>query len=751
MSRRSLSITVASVLAVLLVASFALGQETPSEPVKIRRLSGEELRAAREARDRADRMWAEFQKRYRWHRPRNAAEKHITPDDPAANHLFEKVASAYRDVLKKYPRTEVAAYCALHLGGLYGYRREYDKAIAMAKQMAKDYRGTEYEAKAYFTIALMHLQSRHDPASAIPWLEKIPLPEVRHPDSIQKPAVGKDGKRWTREDEAWWNRERPRALSAYHQARKNVVSVQELIAKCEIRLGKPYEAAKRYDKLIELFPELKKSLEHSLHFGMRSPLTSRSMKAIHPVLTAWLAQHREKKAEAEEKRWGEEVNGLRCAIEIKPTEIRTGDTFVISVKIKNVSDAATTVYYQDLYVAQNLVMRNENGELVKSRQTTMYEWPHLKTFFRPLKAGETFEAEIKGRAAFKFLKAADVPAKRSDRPVLLDFHGVPCDIDRPGQFTVALQLTADEKKADQGKQFGFEPVWTGELTSNTLAFSVRRMRRDELDRAISTIRFGKSEEKREAIKVVAANADRKAVPVLMGILTAQDRAKARAAGDALITIQDTSVVADLLSLYRLSVRYPQTDAGEIQSILLRTVQRLEGDAKKRGDLALEVLKSDASVGARSAAAWELISQKHPEAASVLIELAKKHEPRMQRSAISSLGSMGWRVDAAAKGRIARALIDIMKTDPDKTVRRRATSALRSVGGKSAVPALIEALKDPDLSVRFYAANSLGVFAGPEAIPALEAYARSAEKPSQKQAAERAIKFIRQRSSAKPKP
>ena len=752
MSRRSVRTALASVLAVLMLASLAAGQEVPTEPVKIGRVPDKDHGKAWKEAEEADRLLAEFRKSYTWyvHRP-GLTLRNIPPDSPRATEDFERVQSAFRKVIETYPGTKVAAYCASNLLGLYSYRRDYDKAIETAEQMAKDYRGTAYEVQAYRSIALMHLQSRHDPAAALPWLEKIPLPEVRHPDSIQKPTVGKDGKRWTQADEARWYQNRAKALSAYEQAVRDHVSVAQLFARCQLELRRPGEAAGRYETLIALFPERKQSFENEVEDLARSVLSGRPTPEVRQALTAWLATYQEKKAEAAEKGWGEEVNGLRCAIEIKPTEIRTGDPFVISVRIRNVSDAPTTVYYQDLYVAQNLLLRNEKGEAVKSQQTAVYNWPHPKTFFRPLKAGETFAAEIKGRAALKFLKAADVPANRSDRPVMLDFRDVACDVDRPGPFTVALRLAADEKKAAQGKQLGFEPVWTGELVSNTLAFSVRPMTREELDRVISTIRFGKSDEKREAIKVVAANADPKAVPVLMGILSGDDRDHTPAAADALVAIQDAGVVADLLSLYRISVRYRPEESGDLQSILLRTIYGLGGNREKRAELALEVLKSDASVEARNTAAWELISQKHPEAASVLIELARKPEPRMQRSAIDALGSMSWRVDAAAKAEVLRAVIDIMRIDPDKTVRRRAASALRNLGDQSAVPALIEALKDPDRSVGFYAANSLGVFAGPEAIPALEAYAESAETEGHKGAALSAIKFIRQRSAAKPNP
>ena len=67
--------------------------------------------------------------------------------------------------------------------------------------------------------------------------------------------------------------------------------------------------------------------------------------------------------------------------------------------------------------------------------------------------------------------------------------------------------------------------------------------------------------------------------------------------------------------------------------------------------------------------------------------------------------------AAALGRLARrsavpALIAALK-DPDKNVRREAAKALGAIRDPSAVPPLVDALQDSDANVRFYAAYALG--------------------------------------------
>ena len=138
---------------------------------------------------------------------------------------------------------------------------------------------------------------------------------------------------------------------------------------------------------------------------------------------------------------------------------------------------------------------------------------------------------------------------------------------------------------------------------------------------------------------------------------------------------------------------------------------------------------------------------HPQALETLVAVAKKHEPRIQYAAISALTTLGHR---RGREKVVPPLIEILKTDPDSNVRGRAANALGRFGDKSAVPALLEALKDSDRFVGSYAAHSLGALAGEDAIPSLEAYEKSAEKESHKNAARRAIKRIRQRSSAKPR-
>jgi HEAT repeat protein len=430
---------------------------------------------------------------------------------------------------------------------------------------------------------------------------------------------------------------------------------------------------------------------------------------------------------------------------MKPTELRIGDPFVVTVEIANVSDKAVTFFYQDLYQAMKLEIRSDAGKVVKSQMLVVYDWPNPKRFYRRIEPGKTFTAEMKGRAKVQFATAADLAKDPATRAVMIDFHDVGFLAEGPGKFSATLHLSADEKTVEQGKHFGFDEVWTGELAGNAVAFSMRPMTREELDGFIAQVRFGKEDEQRAAIEVLSANADRNAVGALMGILTVGTEPHLRAAADALVRIHDTSVLPDLLALYRLRSKYGDERAGELQSILLNAIRGLQADQKKLGDLFIDVLKSDASVEARQTAAWNLAMSDHPQALEALIAAAKTHEPRMQYAAIDALTTLGHR---RGKEKAVPPLIDILKTDPEGSVRGRAANALGQLGDKSAVPVLVEALKDPDQFVGSYAAHGLGMLGDAAAIPALEAYEKSAEKDSQKQAARRAIELIRQRTSAR---
>ena len=445
-----------------------------------------------------------------------------------------------------------------------------------------------------------------------------------------------------------------------------------------------------------------------------------------------------------EEAWGQPVNGLRCSLALTPTTLRVGHAYVLDVSVENVSDTATHLHFPPVGQVERLTIRNQHGDEVKRRPMRVHGPMPPQAFFHLIKPGERFTAQIKGRVACQSVPAVDQPAAGADRWLLLDSQDVAHEIGRPGDFTAHIRLAADDKTVAQGKRSGIEPVWTGTMDSNSVAFSVRQMTRQELEAVIRAVGNATEKEQLEAVEVLRAVADRRAVPALMGVLAKGPGPLQHAAAVALGSIQDTSAAPDLLALYKRFAGRTDPVSGEFARCVLDAWSALEPDEQKKAALCIEVLGSDAAVEARSSMAWRLVRLKHPQRIPALLAAARDNDPRMQWSAIDVLGSVARETPGEAEPQIAAALIDLLKNAADRTVRSRAASALGNVANKAVVPALVAALKDPNHFVGASAAHSLGGLAGPEAIPALEEFAKGAEQKGQADAAKQAIERIKQR-------
>jgi HEAT repeat protein len=664
-----------------------------------------------------------------------AIRENAPHDSQSALASFEKAVSAFRAVSEKYAGTDIDAQAKIGLYKLFHLAADKKQSGRIIDALLTGF-GAERVSDAYFELGLDYLQRAHDPRRALAMFAKIPMPPA--PDASDKSDKG---------------------LQNYELVRSTYAKVQQPMAKCEVQLGELGKAEKRYARLIELFPELTESFQRSLEFEVRIIATRRPRNKYWLSLTGlkqklyqrraarWLEDSRRRQERAEQQRWGKEAGGLQCSIGIEPAKLRVGDSLAIQVEIKNVSADDICLHYQNLYQAGKLTIKNERGGTVPSMQTVRYNWPHPKEFFHVIKADQTFTEQIKGRVEMKFIRAQDAPADLTAHPLQIDFHDVAQQIEQSGRFTATLRLIADEKTVSTGTQFGFNRIWTGELVSNGIEFSVRRMRRDELDKVIAQLRTGSDEEKAEAIEVIKANKDRQAVRELMSLLTSR-KGPLRAVSDTLVRIQDTSILPDLLDLYRISARYGTNGRGEFQRTLLQTISGLESDRRKIDALFIEVVKSNALVDARQYAASHLGSRDDPQVVAALFEAAGKEPPQVQWAAIDALGWIGSRREVADKKEIIEPMAEILKTAPNSKVRRRAASALGRVGSGLVVPSLIEALEDEDLFVGASAAHYLGRYAGPEAVAPLEKYVSRAETDSQKRAAGDAIKYIRQRAASK---
>jgi len=456
-------------------------------------------------------------------------------------------------------------------------------------------------------------------------------------------------------------------------------------------------------------------------------------------------------ADAADQATGEPPVDVRCTLTMKPLELRLGDPFLIEVAITNLSKEALYVYYPVVFAAKAITITTDGGDTIKGgvtikgQETVLYDWGSGgEACFRRIEPGGTFTGEIKGRTEYEFVPAVHLPMKRP-RQILLKTHDIAHSLPAPGTFTMRLHLAADERTAETGKGFGLGPVWTGQLDSNPVAFSLRTMTRAELDGFIAQLKEGTLEQRQETIEVLAANADRNAVPALMAVLNERPRGLIRPAAAALGAIQDFSIVPDLLAIYKESVATGDEREAEFQSVLLGTISALTSERETLADLYVEVLHSGATIEAKNTAIWNLAFLKSDKRVPALVEAATQGEQRVRWAAIDTLGTVASNIAGADKKSVTEPLVKLMAEDPDSKIRGRAASALAQSGDPSVAPALLKALDDPDEFVGSYAANGLGRLAGPEAIPALETFLARAKAEGVIQQARNAIRTIRQRA------
>jgi len=224
---------------------------------------------------------------YKYRMTRNDLPK----DSPEVLAAFEKVLSASETMSEKYTGSDIRfhSHVLIELFMLYNLSEDEKRAGKILDVISARF-GPEYVSDAYFELGLEYLQGVHDPARALKWFGKIPMP----------PAPDADDKS-------------PNGMHRLEQIRHTYVKVQQPMAKCEVLLGEPEKAEKRYNKLIELFPELKKPLEQALVFEVKSILT------IRPRNRYWLSLSglKQKLYQRSAARWLEDYEGRQAQIEEK--------------------------------------------------------------------------------------------------------------------------------------------------------------------------------------------------------------------------------------------------------------------------------------------------------------------------------------------------------------------------------------------------------------------------------------------------
>ncbi len=440
----------------------------------------------------------------------------------------------------------------------------------------------------------------------------------------------------------------------------------------------------------------------------------------------------------------QQVKGMQCVISTNPSEVQVGQAFTIDIDIRNVSSSDITFYYEYLYKARKLVIKNEEGQVVSFSETAEYNWPHPKEFYQQIKAGQSYKQQITGRIAYALNQNA-AGEEKAKRPLIIDFFDIAQHIDKPGTFTAALQLSADANTVKNGTSFGFSNIWTGKLVSNEIKFTVKPADRSFQDKMIEQLQSDELEQVNTALKTIQASADSKAIEKLMKMLT-EGKQPLREVSQALIHIQDRKILPQLMNLYKNLSKNIINDQDQRQAEVLLTIKGLEPDRKKLEAFYMQIINSDDSVAAQQSAISELAMGNNPDAISVLIQVAKNENRYIHLSAIDSLGLLGSHLEEKNKQPIIDCLIEIMRTSPISEKRQRAVQALSHLGTESVIPFMIEALKDSDFYVGVSALFYLRTHGGLDAIESIEQYEKHAATDRQKSVAQDAIKTIRQRKS-----
>lgn len=217
----------------ILIVATASGNEAEGlDASPLKSLSAAERSEAGQARDRADLMRSELER----HLPRPAFSSN--GDGRRLLDLREleaeaaEVARAYQEVIERYPRTDISAYCATRLAGFYQRLGQVDDAANVLEGVADEFAGTAEGHKATFETGLVHSQARQDPREAIQWFARVPEPA---------------------------NRSDAEALALY-------LSAQQQLMKCELALGRDGQAKERLSEMKAAYPQFASELENFFQF-----------------------------------------------------------------------------------------------------------------------------------------------------------------------------------------------------------------------------------------------------------------------------------------------------------------------------------------------------------------------------------------------------------------------------------------------------------------------------------------------------
>jgi HEAT repeat protein len=197
-----------------------------------------------------------------------------------------------------------------------------------------------------------------------------------------------------------------------------------------------------------------------------------------------------------------------------------------------------------------------------------------------------------------------------------------------------------------------------------------------------------------------------AVPTLVKLVLADDRALGSIASEALGQIGGTSAVAPLVGALG-------EGAAERRALVAFTLGRLGPPAREAATPGLLALTEHEDPRPRAAAVFALARVEAPEATARALRALEDAEPNVRMVGCDAL------VQLEASDEVALALAKALERERDENARAGLARGLVAMGDRAgpAVPALVAALDDPDPMVQECVLAALGNV-GPAAAPAL---------------------------------
>jgi len=153
--------------------------------------------------------------------------------------------------------------------------------------------------------------------------------------------------------------------------------------------------------------------------------------------------------------WGSPVDGLRCGLRLDPSKVTVGDSMAVQLKFENAAERAVAVYYKPDEVVNRLLVRNDEGEVLKLEMSGRQRWSRRRrgqgnSGVREIGPGEVFETEIECKVAAVSDQAGSVA----------------------GQFRAVYSHEVTDATLAQIEPALEKPAWTGKVVSGACTLNV---------------------------------------------------------------------------------------------------------------------------------------------------------------------------------------------------------------------------------------------------------------------------------------